>query len=172
MHESGWISSDTADQAKSEYKAFVTQAIVTEFAIFDIYSDRIAMVWGKLMQSQTHLWEAVKLCLFHSYGNAHVESGFSTNEQILDHNLKETSLVAHGVQSEGGVLKVDINKKLLLYVQRAHAEYSHALEENKKMQMAGEKWKQEQCRLNNKLKNTKRSKTEPMTAHGKEMNKY
>ena len=44
LHESGWISSDTADQAKSEYKAFVTQAIVTEFAIFDIYSDRIAMV--------------------------------------------------------------------------------------------------------------------------------
>ena len=44
LRESGWISSDTADQAKSEYKAFVTQAIVTEFAIFDIYSDRIAVV--------------------------------------------------------------------------------------------------------------------------------
>ena len=91
--------------------------------------------------------------------------------------MKETSLVAQGivcegVQSEGGVLKVDINKKLLLYVQRAHAEYSHALEENKKTQTAGEKQKQEQCRLNNKLKNTKRSKTESMTAHGKEMNKH
>ena len=86
--------------------------------------------------------------------------------------MKETSLVAHGVQSEGGVLKVDINKKLLLYVQIAHVEYSHALEENKKMQMAGEKRKQEQCRLSNKLKNTKRSKTESMTAHGKDMNKY
>ena len=44
LRESGWISSDTADQAKYEYKAFVTQAIVTEFAIFDIYSDRIAVV--------------------------------------------------------------------------------------------------------------------------------
>ena len=124
------------------------------------------------MQSQTHLWEAVKLCLFHSYGNAHVESGFSTNEQILDHNMKETSLVVQGVQSEGGVLKVEINKKLLLYVQRAHAEYSHALEENRKMQTAGKKRKLEQCGLNNKLKNTKRSKTESMTAHGKEVNKY
>ena len=44
LRESGWISSDIADQAKSEYKAFVTQAIVTEFAIFDIYSDRITVV--------------------------------------------------------------------------------------------------------------------------------
>ena len=117
------------------------------------------------------------MCLFLSYGNAHVESAFSTHKQILDHNMKETSLVAQGivcegVQSEGGVLKVDINKKLLLYVQRAHAEYSHALEENRKMQTAGKKRKLEQCGLNNKLKNTKRSKTESMTAHGKEMNKH
>ena len=44
LHGSGWISSDTADHAKSEYKAFVTQAIVTEFAIFEIHSDRIAVV--------------------------------------------------------------------------------------------------------------------------------
>ena len=44
LHGSSWISSDTADHAKSEYKAFVTQAIVTEFAILDIHSDRIAVV--------------------------------------------------------------------------------------------------------------------------------
>ena len=44
LHESAWISSDTADQAKSEYKAFVTQEIVTKFATFDIHSDRIALV--------------------------------------------------------------------------------------------------------------------------------
>ena len=34
------------------------------------------------------------------------------------------------IQSKGGVLKVDINKKLLSNVQGAHAEYLHALEEN------------------------------------------
>ena len=89
MHESGWTSSDTADQAKSEYKTFVT-----ELATFNIHSDGIDMVLGKLMQSRTHLWEAVK---FLSHGNSHVESGFLTNEQILDHNMKETLLVTQCV---------------------------------------------------------------------------
>ena len=115
------------------------------------------MVLDKLMQSRTHLWEAVKFCLILSHGNVHVESGFSTIEQILDYNMKEASLVAQsdvyeGIKSKGGVLKVDINKKLLSYVQGAHAEYSHALEENKKMETAGEKRKQERRRLNNELK--------------------
>ena len=76
------------------------------------------------------------MCLIFS----HVESGFSTNEQILDHNMKK--LVAQhieGIQSKRGVLKVDIHKQLLSCVRGAHTEYSYALEENKKMQMAGEK---------------------------------
>ena len=102
------------------------------------------VILGKLMQSQIHLWEAAKLFLILS----HVESGFLTNEQISDDNMKETSLVAQriaykGIQSEGGVLKVDINKKFLSYVQGAHAEYSHVLEGNKKTQTAGKKRKQE-----------------------------
>ena len=42
---------------------------------------------------------------------------------------------------------------------RSYAEYLHALEENKKMQMTGKKQKQEQHRLNNQLKNAKRVKT-------------
>ena len=48
-----WIrldSSDAADQAKSKYKVFVNdQAIVTELATFNIHSDRISVVLGKLM---------------------------------------------------------------------------------------------------------------------------
>ena len=40
------------------------------------------------------------------------------------------------------------------------------------MQTAGDKWKQEQHRLNSELKNPKTAKTESMTAHGTEMNKH
>ena len=62
--------------------------------------------------------------------------------------MKETSFIAQhifckGIQSKVDVLKVDINKKLLSYVWGAHAEYSHALEENKKAKIAGKKQKQE-----------------------------
>ena len=39
LHDSGWISSDTADQAKCEYKVFVNdQAIVFELTRFDIHA--------------------------------------------------------------------------------------------------------------------------------------
>ena len=93
MHESGWTSSDTADQAKSEYKTFVNDHLLPNWP-HSTYSDGIDMVLGKLMQSRTHLWEAVK---FLSHGNSHVESGFLTNEQILDHNMKETLLVTQCV---------------------------------------------------------------------------
>ena len=63
FHESGWISIDIADQAKSECKAFVNaQAMVTKFVTFNIHSDKIYMVLCKLMQSRTYLLEAIKLC--------------------------------------------------------------------------------------------------------------
>ena len=81
MHESGWISSDTADQAKSEYKAFVNdQAILTELTTYVKQSDGIDVVSGKLMQSRIYVWEAVKLNLILSHGNGCFESGFLTNE--------------------------------------------------------------------------------------------
>ena len=69
------------------------------------------------------------------------------------------TIVYDGIQNEEGFLKVGINKKLLSYVQETHAEYLHALEENKKMWMTGKKQKQEWCRFDNQLKNLKRAKT-------------
>ena len=60
---------------------------------------------------------------------------------------------------------------MLPYVGGAHAEYSHAIKENKKTQTAGENWEQERCRFNIDLKNLQRAKTESMTVYGKEMNK-
>ena len=53
-----------------------------------------------------------------SQGNACVESGFATNEQLLEADIKEQSSVARrivyeGVSEEGGILKVDIRKKML-----------------------------------------------------------
>ena len=62
-------------------------------------------------------------------------------------------------------------KGLLSNVQGTYAKYSHALENNKKMQKAVKKWKQERHRLNNALKNAKRAKTESKVAHWKEINK-
>ena len=49
-------SSNTTDQDKSDWKTFVRdQAIVTELATFDIHTESIDLVLGKLMQSWTLL---------------------------------------------------------------------------------------------------------------------
>ena len=52
--------------------------------------------------------------------------------------------------------------RLLRYIRGAHASYSQALEENRKMQSDGEKRKQEWQRHTNELKNAKEAKTESM----------
>ena len=89
-----------------------------------VIEDRMDVILGKLLQGQIHLWEAVKLFLILSDVNSHVESGFLTDQQISDDNMKETSFVAQrityeGIQSEGGVLKVDIYKKISIICARS-----------------------------------------------------
>ena len=77
-------------------------------------SDRLNKFYGNLLDNtKMNLWEVVKLCLMLSYGNARVESGLSLNNQILDENLRESSLVAErivyeGIQNEGRVMNVNI----------------------------------------------------------------
>ena len=67
-------------------------------ATFDIHSDGINAVLGKLMQYRTRLWQHIKLWLMISHGNAEVESGFSTNEQIQTTTLRKLHF-SHNVLS-------------------------------------------------------------------------
>ena len=64
------------------------------------------------------LWQVVKLILIVSHGNAAVESGFSINNDMLVENLLEESLVGQrtvydAIQKAGGVLSVNIDKRML-----------------------------------------------------------
>ena len=64
----------------------------------------------------------IKLCLVLSHGNARVESGFSINEQLLQENMREITVIAQrivyeGIMAEGGILSVDINDSMMRFSQ-------------------------------------------------------
>ena len=105
----------------------------------------------------------VKLAMILSHGNAHVESGFSANEEILVENMSEGSLVAqimvfNGIMNEGGISNVDVNKKMLKFVNNTHSEYVKQLEKQKDPQTSGEKKRVEKRKITNELKKLKEAK--------------
>ena len=65
------------------------------------------------------------MCLILSHGNARVESDFSINPEIIENNLKESSLVSQrmvyeGIMKEGGIMKVVIYNAMIDYVGKSN----------------------------------------------------
>ena len=88
---------------------------------------------------QATLREVVKFVIILSHGNACVESGFSTNEEMLVENMSEGSLIAwrmvfKGVMNGGDISNVDVNRKMLKLVNNPHSEYVKQLEKQKEQQ--------------------------------------
>ena len=108
--------------------------------------ERLDMFYMSHLSRHVNLKEVVKLVMISSHGNAGVESGFSTNEEMLVENMSEDSLAAlrmvfNGVINKGGISNVDINRKMLKLVNKAHLEYVKQLEKWKGQQTSGEKKK-------------------------------
>ena len=85
------------------------------------------LVWTKVVK---------KIWLL-SHSQASVKRGFSVNKEIAVENLKEESFVAQRyiydhIVSVGGILKVDLNKQLLLSASAARQRYAQYLEEQKR----------------------------------------
>ena len=73
-------------------------------------------------------------------------------EDVLIENMSEGSpaaqrMVFDGVMNEGGISNVDINRKMLKFINNAHSEYVKQLEKQKEQQNSGEK----RSRKNEKL---------------------
>ena len=104
------------------------------------------------LKSHSELLFVVKFVLIPAHGNARVESGFSINEDVLVENTKEESFVAsrqvyEGVVKEGGVSEVQIGKRMIDDVDKAHKRYTESEEQHHKEQTAYEKRKQEKRKL-------------------------
>ena len=137
------------DRAQSEYRIFIKDRnVMNKMSSFDISSDQVDQLCFSLINNERkNLYEVIKLCMILSHGNARVEAGFSINEQILEVNMKESSVVNQriayeGILNEGGILKVKVDSTMLKYVKQSANEYQLALKKNEKRPTAGEKKKE------------------------------
>ena len=124
-----------ADRAQSEYRIFIKDRnVMNKMSSFDISSDRVDKLYFSLINNERkNLYELIKLCMILSHGNARVEAGFSINEQVLEVNMKESSvvnqtIVYEGILNEGGILKVKVDSTMLKYVKQSDAKI-HSIEE-------------------------------------------
>ena len=120
LHDSKWSNGTTAERANSQYQDFCGIAKVShkkEFKNFNCYKDRLDDFLVPLMMTESFdcLFEVTNIVLIFSHENAQVESGFSTNNNILVENLHESSIVVQRqvydeIVHAGGVRNVEIYK--------------------------------------------------------------
>ena len=125
--------------------------------------ERLDVFYMNHLSRHIQLRVIVKLLMILSHGNARAESGFSANEQMLVENMSEGSLVARrmvfdGLMNEGAISNVDVNRKMLKFVNNVHSEYVKQLDKQKEQQTSGEKKRAEKRKITNKLKKVKQAK--------------
>ena len=125
-----WTASMYTGRAQTEYADMIKNKkfidIVHEFDIIEDWLNDFYMKF--LNQSYIHVCEVVKLCLILSRGNARVESSFSIKSDIIEKNLKKSSLVSQrmvyeGIMKKGGIMKADIPNEMIDYVGRSYRLY-------------------------------------------------
>lgn len=94
-------------------------------------SDRLDEFYHDLLSNKAefcHLWEAIRLVLILSHGQASVERGFSINKEMMVENLKEHSLIAQRIIHDhvrfiGALQNVGYTKELFLSASGARQKY-------------------------------------------------
>ena len=125
-----WTASMYTGRAQTEYADMIkNKKFIDVVHEFDIIEDWLNDFYMKFLnQSYIHLCEVVKLCLILSRGNARVESSFSIKSDIIEKNLKKSSLVSQrmvyeGIMKKGGIMKADIPNEMIDYVGRSYRLY-------------------------------------------------
>lgn len=161
------ISSATADKVKTEFGAFISSSHVKkEISEFNCENDRLDILYYSLLSSNVryqNLFAFVKNVLVISHGNATVESGFSVNKALLIENLQEKSVVAlrtvyDSVADVGGLLNVDVSKRMILSARNAHSYYQEELEKKKLLERESKMLETKQKRAAEEIKDIKAKK--------------
>ena len=104
------------------------------------------------------------------HGDACVESGFSVDEGMLVESMSEDWVVARrmvfdSVTNKGGISTVDVNRKMLKFVNNTHSEYVKQLEKQKEQQTSVEKKRVKKRKITNELKKVKKAKQKFIEQH-------
>ena len=121
LFERKWLSAVVANKAKAQFSQLCCRAseeCLQMFTSFDWNKERLDVFYHEAIGSKgefKEIWTVFQIVFILSHGNAHVESGFSVNADMLVENLKEESLSYDSVVASGGVLNVNITSGMLTY---------------------------------------------------------
>ena len=126
------LMEDTADSVLQEYTHFLSTAALANSAnSFDREKDRVDTWWFEALGQNAdfrNLNSFVKKMLLLSHGQATVERGFSFNKEVSADNLSQQTLrarriVIDHIHNAGGVMKVNLDKPLLVSAGAAWGKY-------------------------------------------------
>ena len=131
-----------SDRASTQFRRLVNDVPKDTLTNFKRSSQRLDHFYADLLNQKEEyfeLWQAVKLILLFSHGNAFVKGGFSLNKDMLVENLLEENLVAmrrayDGILHCGGDDKVIVDREMIRYARGAHAKYKQEQESRKNQQ--------------------------------------
>ena len=175
LYESQNVTATVADKVKNQFHALCDKAASHQAAYFSAFSrkeKRLDHFYFGLVGKDpgvVELWSVIKIVLTLSHGNASVKSGFSINGSILVENMHEESVVAQrvvydGIQSVGGIMNINIDKKLLQYVRGSRARYMDELKRKREQKAKDESQNDERKRAAQTLKMLKSKKAKVLQA--------
>ena len=129
----------SADRCQAQYLQMLNNTdFVKKYSVFNTFESRLDNFYmDALNPLHSDLISVVKLCLIPSHGNAAVESGFSINEQLLQENMHEATVISQriiyeGLLANGGILKIEIDDGMRRYVKQSHSVYLQALKKTRR----------------------------------------
>ena len=158
-----------ADLVLEEYITFIqTTAQQNSASSFDPIKDRIdTWFFDTLSQKPEYknLFLLVKKLLLLSHGQATVERGFSYNKEVTANHLSQLTLKARRtvidhIHSVGGLLKVKIDKPLLVSAGAAWGRYDRHLDEQRKSRESTAR-QQKRKAIEDEIQGIKKRKTAP-----------
>lgn len=164
-----WLSGQLADRIQNQYNIIT----LSEIALFDdkmknylnkkkVDRERLDDSWLNAIPKDNQfddLQDYLKIILILSHGNAFAEKGFSINKGMLIENQSNESLIAQRqvfdtINYQGGIHKIDINKKRIHAARNAHSLYEDSLKKKNDEATAAAKKKKK----TGKRKATKKNK--------------
>jgi len=155
-----------ADDILNQYNDFVDEIVEKNMERFIAFKPSVQRLDQLMYDTMAHdenyskLWPVVRTMLVLSHGQASVERGFSVNAQIEVENMTENTfkarrIICDHIEHVGGINKIDItNKKLLFSVATARSKYMAYLDEQKQ-KSAKEKAENSKKRIHEEIEELK-----------------
>ena len=145
LHEHERLTGSEGDEAKSEYREFLSNVVRRNKDEFNEFDYRIARLdiflsgyVGAESKKYQHMWKVAIFIFTLSHGQATIERGFNINKEFLIENLEKLSLkslriVYDELNLSGQKLhEIPIPRELIISCKEANKKYKAALSEKSK----------------------------------------